>query len=239
MRRGITLISHPSQKKIGGLLFLSLLALLPTFGGIAQAAAPRPIDEAVEFFESPARELVAIDYQKAVDREVLLQREVTLADVWSFLYTYRAEGEKLFKDAWLTFQQEATFDQWKAYWPHSLALCVAWQEADATWRFAAVSAIAVTSNVTQEVEIAWYFNQWKVEQYHVYTLRAFFLEKFIPAVARAPFSEAEFEQLGSVLRTGDKDGQFVIKKRLFGDVSWVVPVGLVIAALGYLLRKQK
>lgn len=222
-----------------GLIFLSLVVLsLCSMGASkAQAIGVTKIDQAIDAFQEEEQQLVAIDYYKDVSDQDLLQNYVTLSDVWSYLYRYRAEGEKLLKDAWLSFKQDADFDQWKAFWPSSVSLLVAWEE-DSEWNYAALSASADVDADTGETTITWFFNEWRDQKYNIYTLRDYLVDKFIPASMRAVQGPSHYEQLQSVLRTGEKDGQFEIHMKWFGG-HLEIPVALIILGTAAFLKRRK
>lgn len=233
------MVRNAPLTKLRGLFFLSLLSLflLPQGASVEAQRFQTPIDSAMDAFKKGRQELVNVDFYKDVGHDDMLESYLTLSDVWSYLYRFRAEGEKLLKDTWLAFKHDKDFEAWKAYWPKSASLCVAWQENE-TWTYAALAATAEIQEATGEVQINWYFNEWRDLQYNIYTLREFLLDKFMSAAARASISAAHYQQLLSVLRTGAKDGQFEIHMQWFGG-HLEIPIALIIVVLAAFMKRKK
>ncbi len=236
-------VSTTRAQKVRGCLFLCFVLLLVIpHTTQAQLLTPNgtydtPIETARKVWEEWETPLTLVDYHKEVRVDTLLDNYLALTDVWSYLFQYREEGAKILKDSWMAFKKDADFNTWKDYWPKSASLLVAWK-ANNTWAFSAVYAEFVLTEATGDVVIQWHFNEWKNVHYNIYVIRDYFLQKFVPAAARAPQGEIEYEQLMSVLRTGAKDGQYEIRVKMWSG-NLTLPAALILVLLGYGYKRRK
>jgi hypothetical protein len=201
-----------------------------------------PINQALEHFDEESEPLVQVPYGQNVTEDALLDI-VTLESVWSYAYSHQALAEKILKDSWIAFKEEQDYQSWKGFFPQSASLLVTWYENEtSTYKFAAMSAIAITDEATGMTSISWYLNKWTDSQYNVYVMKDYFLKRFIPAAARADRSLTAYQRLDDELRSGAEEGQFRMTVRWRAgnlDIPVEVPLGLLLAGAALFFRGRR
>lgn len=200
------------------------------------------IEKALDDFDEESEPLVHIAYGTNVTEEALLDI-VTLESVWSYAHSHQALAEKLLKDSWIAFKEDLTYQAWSGFFPHSASLLVAWYDNEtSTYKFAAMSMIASTDEATGQTSITWHLNQWIDSQYNIYVMKDYFLQRFIPAAARADRSLTAYQRLDEELRSGADEGQYRMTVRWSAggfSVPVEVPLGLLLGGAALLFRRRK